>query len=154
MKIGGRPLIELVIERIRQVEAFDPIYVAGPGHAYRSLPDGISVDTDGGFGRNIQVGVEAARRRHGDGPLAIVTCDIVPDPAELKTVVRDFWSHSPLDFFFPMIKAPRDPERLGESGGSRSTTSGPKGRPSPSRYCPVTWPCSTRRRFAGSSSTG
>jgi hypothetical protein len=131
VKIGGRPLIELVIERIRQVEAFDPIYVAGPGHAYRSLPDGISVDTDGGFGRNIQVGVETARRRHGDGPLAIVTCDIVPDPAEMKTVVRDFWSHSPLDFFFPMIKAPRDPERLGESGWKPQYHVKPEGASAP-----------------------
>lgn len=115
VKIGDRPLIDVVIERIRQTDAFDPIYVAGPGHAYRSLRDGIAVDTDGGFGRNIQVGVERVRSQHGDGPLGIVTCDIVPDPAEMKTVVSDFWRHSPLDFFFPMIRAPRDPETLGES---------------------------------------
>lgn len=115
VKIGDRPLIDVVIERIRQTDAFDPIYVAGPGHAYRSLRDGIPVDTDGGFGRNIQVGVERVRSQHGDGPLAIVTCDIVPDPAEMRNVVSDFWRHSPLDFFFPMIRAPRDPETLGES---------------------------------------
>ena len=115
IKIAGRPLIEVVIDRIRQADAFDPIYVAGPGHAYRSLSDGISIDTDGGFGRNIQVGVETARRLHGDGPLAITTCDIVPDPNEMRTVVEDFWRHSPLDFFFPIIPAPQDPERLGPS---------------------------------------
>ncbi len=115
VKIGGRPLIEVVIERLRQVDAFDPIYVAGPGHAYRSLRDGVSVDTDGGFGRNIQVGVETARRLHGDGPLAVTTCDIVPDPDELRAVVEDYREHCPLDFFFPMIRAPRDPERLGAS---------------------------------------
>lgn len=116
VKIGGRPLIDVVIERLRQANVFDPIYVAGPGHAYRSLSDGVSIDTDGGFGRNIQVGVETARRLHGDGPLAITTCDIVPDPDEMQTVVTDFWDHSPLDFFFPLIEAPRDPERLGASG--------------------------------------
>ena len=115
VKIGGRPLIEVVIDRIRQANAFDPIYVAGPGHAYRSLADGVSIDTDGGFGRNIQVGVETARRLHGDGPLAITTCDIIPDPGEMRAVVEDFWGHSPLDFFFPIIPAPRDPERLGAS---------------------------------------
>ena len=116
VKIGGRPLIDVVIERLRQASVFDPIYVAGPGHAYRSLSDGVSIDTDGGFGRNIQVGVETARRLHGDGTLAITTCDIVPDPDEMQTVVTDFWDHSPLDFFFPLIEAPRDPKRLGESG--------------------------------------
>ncbi len=116
VKIGGRPLIDVVIERLRQANVFDPIYVAGPGHAYRSLSDGVSIDTDGGFGRNIQVGVETARRLHGDGPLAITTCDIVPDPDEMQTVVTDFWDHSPLDFFFPLIEAPRDPKRLGASG--------------------------------------
>ena len=116
VKIGGRPLIDVVIERLRQASVFDPIYVAGPGHAYRSLSDGVSIDTDGGFGRNIQVGVETARRLHGDGPLAITTCDIVPDPDEMQTVVTDFWDHSPLDFFFPLIEAPRDPKRLGASG--------------------------------------
>jgi len=116
VKIGGRPLIDVVIERLRQANFFDPIYVAGPGHAYRSLSDGVSIDTDGGFGRNIQVGVETARRLHGDGPLAITTCDIVPDPDEMQTVVTDFWDHSPLDFFFPLIEAPRDPKRLGASG--------------------------------------
>ena len=115
VKIGDRPLIEVVIERIRQADAFDPIYVAGPGHAYRSLGDGISIDTDGGFGRNIQVGVETARRLHGDGPLAITTCDIIPDPGEMRAVVEDFWGHSPLDFFFPIVAAPRNPERLGAS---------------------------------------
>ena len=116
VKIGGRPLIDVVIERLRQASVFDPIYVAGPGHAYRSLSDGVSIDTDGGFGRNIQVGVETARRLHGDGPLAITTCDIVPDPDEMQAVVTDFWDHSPLDFFFPLIEAPRDPKRLGASG--------------------------------------
>ncbi len=115
VKIGGRPLIEVVIDRIRQANAFDPIYVAGPGHAYRSLSDGVSIDTDGGFGRNIQVGVETARRLHGDGPLAITTCDIIPDPGEMRAVVEDFWGHSPLDFFFPIVAAPRNPERLGAS---------------------------------------
>ncbi len=115
VKIGGRPLIELVIERIRGVGDFDPIYVAGPGAAYRSLPDGISIDTDGGFGRNIQVATETVRRLHGDGPLGFVTCDIVPEPDELKTVVEDYRRHAPLEFFFPMIVAPRDPDRLGAS---------------------------------------
>ena len=116
VKIGDRPLIEVVIDRLREADAFDPIYVAGPGHAYRSLRDGISIDTDGGFGRNIQVGVETARRLHGDGPLAITTCDIVPDPDEVRNVVDDFWTHSPIDFFFPMIRAPKDPTQLGASG--------------------------------------
>ena len=139
VKIGGRALIEVVIERIRQTDAFDPIYVAGPGHAYRSLPDGIPVDTDGGFGRNIQVGVETARSRHGDGPLAVTTCDIVPEPDELRTVVEDYWGHGPLDFFFPMIRAPRNPERPRgvqveaavprQAGGRQRTGSRPAGPP-------------------------
>ena len=131
VKIGGRPLIEVVIERIRKAGAFDPIYVAGPGHAYRSLEDGVSIDTDGGFGRNIQVGVETARRLHGDGPLAITTCDIIPDPGEMQAVVEDFWGHSPLDFFFPIIEAPRNPERLGASEWKPRYHVKPEGLPTP-----------------------
>jgi len=153
VKIGGRPLIDVVIERLRQANVFDPIYVAGPGHAYRSLSDGVSIDTDGGFGRNIQVGVETARRLHGDGPLAITTCDIVPDPDEMQTVVTDFWDHSWISSS-PSSRRPATPNGSARPGGSRSTTSHLKECPVRFRYCRVIWRSSTPRRCAGSSCTG
>ncbi len=136
VKVGGRPLIEVVIERIRRTDAFDPIYVAGPGDAYARLDDGISIDTDGGFGRNIQVGVETARRLHGDGPLAVTTCDIVPEHDELNAVVEDYWGNGPADFFFPMIRAPQDPERLGESGWKPQYHVKPEGGTKPEAILP------------------
>lgn len=114
--IDGRRLIEIVVERFQAVGTFHPIYIAGPAAAYaKTHVDSEVFDTDSDFGRNIQVGIDEARRRHPEGELAMATCDILPTEEDLETLLDDYREHAPTDLWFPMIRAPRDERELGES---------------------------------------
>lgn len=115
IRIDGRPLIAVALERLRAVEAFDPIFVAGPRSVYETIvPDAEIVDTDGSFADNIRAGLEAfARRCGGDGPLMVTTCDIVPEVDELRSALDDLDRHWPVDFWMPQIRL-----RAGDLGTS------------------------------------
>ena len=114
--IDGRRLIEIVVERFRAAEWFDPIYIAGPAAAYTKTSLDVEVfDTDAGFGRNIQVGIDEARRRHPESELAMATSDVLPTEDDLDTMLDDYFEHAPTDLWFPMIRAPEDERDLGES---------------------------------------
>ncbi len=114
--IDGRRLIEVVVERFRQAKVFDPIYIAGPASAYRKAHvDAEVFDTDSGFGRNIQVGIDEARKRHPEGELAMATCDILPTEEDLAILTEDYLEHGKQDLWFPMIRAPEDSAALGAS---------------------------------------
>ena len=116
IQIDGRPLIDPLIERLEAPGVFSPIYVAGPAQAYAISQNATSViDTDGGFGTNIQNSIEGVRRLHGDGPMAIATCDVLPEPTELEEVLEDYFENAPSDLWFPLIEAPPNPEALGAS---------------------------------------
>ncbi|MEM6704343.1 MAG: hypothetical protein AAF690_16620 [Acidobacteriota bacterium] len=114
--IDGRRLIEVVVDRFKAAGSFHPIYIAGPAVAYaKTQVDSEVFDTDEGFGRNIQVGIDEARKRHPEGELAMATCDILPTEDDLKTLLDDYREHAPSDLWFPMIEAPQDARELGES---------------------------------------
>lgn len=117
LRIAGRPLIEHVIERWRAIGEFAPIYLAGPAERYRGVaPDEVElVDTDGGFGHNLMAGVDAVIERHGCGPTAVTTSDVLPDERELGELVGHYRACEPCDFWMPQIRVPDDPERLGAS---------------------------------------
>ena len=116
LRIEGRPLIEHLVERYLASGAFGPIYVAGPSRAYSQAQiDAETIDTDGAFGKNIRAGIEGARARHPNGPVAFSTCDILPTRDDLAHVLEDYEAFSPSDLWFPMISAPADPGLLGES---------------------------------------
>ncbi len=116
IRIGGRRLIEVLVDRYRENGHFDPIYVAGPAAAYRDVLSGVEVfDTDGGFGRNLQICIERLAERHPGRQLAMSTCDILPEPAELDGLLADYRRHAPCDLWFPLIRAPQDLSVLGES---------------------------------------
>jgi hypothetical protein len=115
IQLGGRPLIDHLLDRLRQIEEFEAIYIAGPAAAYGAFRgDAEVIDTDGSFGENIQASVEFGMRRHPGASLAFTTCDILPDLDELRSVLADYGEHEPLDFWFPMILAPQRKE-LGAS---------------------------------------
>jgi hypothetical protein len=113
--VGGRRLVDLLIDRFRRAtDLFSPIYIAGPAADYRDVvSDATLIDTDGGFGRNIRAGIELARQRHPGSPVAMCTCDILPEPGELRELLRDYQSELPCDFWFPIIAV--DEETLGAS---------------------------------------
>ncbi len=122
LEIGGRPLILTLIERLRACGLFDPIFIAGPRSVYEPLIEGRPaegrvrlIDTDTTFGGNLEASVEAVRSEFPSRPLAVTTCDILPDPDELRQAIEDFERHRPIDFWMPFIPLPESLECLGES---------------------------------------
>lgn len=114
LRVGERPLIELAIERFRTCGAFDPILVAGPKRIYAGLDlDAELVDTDSDVATNLRAAIEATRSA---GTIAITTCDILPDPAELAACLADLEASRPCDVWFPLVRRPRDPEAIGAFG--------------------------------------
>jgi hypothetical protein len=116
LRIQGRPLISLLVERLRACGGFDPVYVAGPSRVYRPVcPDLEIVETDGSFGENIRAAIEVIQEKNPRARIAFTTCDILPKVNELKSLLEDFHQHRPLDFWMPQIRVPDDPAELGES---------------------------------------
>jgi hypothetical protein len=116
IQLGGKPLIDQLLVRLKEADAFGPIFIAGPASAYGESRHGVEViDTDGSFGENIATSVAFARQRCPGLPLAVTTCDILPDPEEMARMLADYRAHEPLDFWFPMILAPADRQVLGAS---------------------------------------
>ncbi|MDX1643913.1 MAG: hypothetical protein R3244_06085, partial [Thermoanaerobaculia bacterium] len=51
VEVGGEPLIDRLVDRLRQVDLFDPIYIAGPRELYgASRRSAEVIDADGTFG--------------------------------------------------------------------------------------------------------
>ena len=113
LRIGGRSLITLLIERLKACPEFDPIWIAGPSRIYCQAETAAPViDTDSTFAGNIRVALEALFKAHPPGPVAVTTCDILPDPAELYALLSDYHRQGDCDVWFPLIRAPKEPERL------------------------------------------
>lgn len=122
LRVDGVPLVRGVIERLRAAGAFDPVLVIGPRSVYESLvPSGVRiVDADGTFGENLRAAVEAlepvlAPTLPGEGCAVFSTCDLVPDPAEVRALLADLEAHRPLDFWMPQVRVPADQQALGSS---------------------------------------
>jgi hypothetical protein len=117
LRIGGRSLISVLLERLEQSGAFAPVAIAGPRDVY--VREGIGariIDTDGSFAHNIRMGIEGMRRWRPEGPMAITTCDILPDPGELRTLLDDYHRSAPCDLWYGLIRVPGDQTELGAFG--------------------------------------
>jgi hypothetical protein len=116
IQFEGRPLIEEIMRRLDRSGRFAPIQVAGPARVYRDcIADDSIIDTNGTFGHNIQCSLETVRHAHPGRPVAFITCDVLPEVETLRSLVADFDRHRPCDLWFPMIRTPKDRERLGAS---------------------------------------
>ena len=116
IKLGGRPLIDHLIERLQASGGFGPIWIAGPIAAYG--PSRLNcevIDTSGTLGQNLEFAMAHVRREHPESQLGITTCDILPEVEELQALLDDYWDHAPSDFWFPLIRVPEDPAVLGAS---------------------------------------
>lgn len=117
LQIAGRPLIETTLERLGRLDdELAPLAVAGPERLLRRVGVGVEiVDTDATFGENIAAAIEHGRSRHPGSPLAMMTCDVLPDEREMRELLADYHRHAPLDFWFPIIRAPESLDALGPS---------------------------------------
>jgi hypothetical protein len=116
VRIGGRAMIDCVIERLEQSGLFAPIYIAGPQSVYAHHRRSATViDVTGSIDETIRRGVEGASRGHPGVPLALATCDVLPDVETLARLMAHYRNSAPCDAFLPMIRAPED-AALGVSG--------------------------------------
>lgn len=114
IRIGKRPMVAATVERVLAAGCFGPIYVAGPAKVYQGVPLSAElIDTDGSFGRNIEVSLEAVREAHPGRPIGFLTCDVLPEVLTLREVVAEFERCMPCDLFFPLIRAPQSLAELG-----------------------------------------
>ena len=96
IRVGDRPLIAVLIERLRASGAFAEVWVAGPKNVYEGLVDAPIVDTDGTVGENLRRAERHVRSLRGsDARIAFIACDILPSveeiaelTAQLKIVMR------------------------------------------------------------------
>jgi hypothetical protein len=131
IRFRGRPLVEGLLERLARCGHFGPSYVAGPVSVYRRFGDrAVLIDTDGSFGENIRVSLEAVREKHPGSPIAFITCDVLPEAETLLAVMENYARQCPCDFYYPLIRVPEDRTRLGASGWKPSYPVVPrKGQP-------------------------
>ena len=84
VRVRGRPLAELVLERVRESDAFGDVYLAGPSRIYSGLVDCPIVDTDGHLGENLAAAIEHVAERHGsESRIAFIACDVLPEAREI-----------------------------------------------------------------------
>lgn len=116
LRIAGRPLINILLDRLRACDRFDPIYLAGPRKIYEPVVSDVRfIDTDGTFGDNIRVSQETVSAELPNQPIAFISCDILPKAEELERALDDYERHRPLDYWALTIRAPVDPRLMGES---------------------------------------
>jgi len=116
VKIGDRTLDEAVADRLQQTGRFGPLYLVGPSASFASHRSAARlIDSDGTFGENIRSAVEFVGAAHPQAPLAVITCDVLPDVEMLRSLMEDYDRHAPCDLWFPLIHAPEDRGSLGAS---------------------------------------
>lgn len=116
IQLGGHAMVDVLLERLRPSAAFGPIYIAGPIEVYgEAREEARVIDTDGSFGENVDTSVHEVMKEHPTGPVAFITCDVLPDLEELQLLLEDYRQHRPLAFWYPLILTPTDPEKLGAS---------------------------------------
>ncbi len=117
LSVDGRPLVGALIERFRASAAFGPISIGGPHRLFGGLDSDVQViDTDADVATNVRAVIDAFLARHPTGPLAIVTCDVLPTAEELAHLARRFHEGPACDVWFPLVHAPEDRLELGPFG--------------------------------------
>lgn len=130
-RLDGRPMIAVLLERLRETGTFDPIYLAGSAAVYAPLRLGVRlIDTDDTFGGNLRHSIEAVIDERRPSQLAITTCDILPERDDLARALADFRRHQPTDFWMPQHRVGTR-EALGTSDYKPRYYIRPDGEPAP-----------------------
>lgn len=117
VKVGDRPLIALLVERIEESLAFGPITIAGPAKVYEPL--GLKaeiVDTNGSVADNLKAAIDAHRNRFENDPLALLAYDVLLSSEELDQLHKLYGEDSPCAIWVPFVRKPDDQDELGAFG--------------------------------------
>jgi hypothetical protein len=152
IQVGGRPLVALLCDRLRSAPELDPIVIAGPARVYAGLAPGVEVvDTDGPLAENLRRAVDAQLAAGRRGALAFTTCDVLPDPLELRRLLEDYESGPECAAWYPLIRVPADRARLGAFGWKPEYRIAPDAGSPPTPVLPghlvVVDPAALRLRF-------
>jgi len=111
LRVRGRPLIEHLVERVGATEGFGPVTVTGPRRVYGPLGLAAEVlDSDGSVAANLRASIDHCAP--GDGPMAVMACDVLPTAEELGAL-RRLYERGPSSFWLPFVRKPSDPDQLG-----------------------------------------
>lgn len=116
VRIRGRAVVEILMERLAASGEFAPVFLAGPERVYRGVNVRAEpIDTDASFGRNIITAMRHVQERFPGSPVAFTTCDILPEISDLRSAMDDWRRHAPADMWYPLVRVPENHGRLGAS---------------------------------------
>ncbi len=114
LRYRGRPIVATLIDRLRQVEGFGPVAVAGPAEVYEPLGlDAEIVDTNGSIGTNIRAAIDRHVRSGDPGPMVLMACDMLLETATLGSLREGFEAEAAHALWLPVVGVPPDQSRLG-----------------------------------------
>lgn len=116
VEVGGRHLIELLVEQIAACEGFGPIIIAGPAAVYAALDLGDVrwVDTNGSVATNLHAAVDDHLGQHDPGvPMAMIAYDVIVSAAELDQLRQLYETDQPCAMWLPAVRMPENKEALG-----------------------------------------
>jgi len=102
IRVGDRPLIQVLRERLLQSGAFSLVLVAGPREIYEPLLPGAVLHTDKDIGRNL---ARIFRFFRWAERICLVACDILPRVEEIKEAIRLWQEAGQPDFWLPLVEA-------------------------------------------------
>lgn len=113
IRVEGRPLVAWLVERLLAARGFGPVTIAGPKKVYGPLGlEARVLDTDASVAQNLRAAIEAHEAAHA-GPMAVLACDVLPSTAELVELRARYEEAAPCALWFPFVRVPEDPSRLG-----------------------------------------
>ncbi len=110
VRIDGRPLIQVLRDRMLRSGGFSPVLIAGPRRIYEPLAPGAVIDTDGDLGHNLR---RIFRTCRWADRICLTACDVVPTLEEFQEVLGLWHRQENPDIWFPLVEVPED---LGSSG--------------------------------------
>lgn len=132
VKVGDRPLIEILTERIEKSSGFGPVTIAGPAGIYEPL--GLKaeiVDTNGSVAVNIKAAIENHRNRFGDQPMALLAYDVLLESEEFDELRALYDEDGPCAIWIPFVRKPEEEEELGAFGWKPTYALVPENRSDP-----------------------
>jgi hypothetical protein len=101
VRIHGRPLIQVLRDRMLQSGCFSLVMVAGPRRVYEPLAPGAVIDTDGDLGANLR---RIFRHFRWAKRLCIVACDVLPSREEFQALMKLWQEQGNPDIWFPIVE--------------------------------------------------